>query len=153
MGSIASQTVRFNDRAEPALALTLPQIPSEQDDGLLTASEVAALNLNADWVILSACNTAAGAKPGAEPLSGLARSFFYAGAKTLLVSHWPVESDAAVRLVTEAIRTLEQDRTLTPAEALRRAMVALLDDRSKADNAHPGIWAPFVIVGTTARRL
>ena len=45
----------------------------------------------------------------------------------------------------------EKDRTLTPAEALRRAMVALLDDRSKAQNAHPGIWAPFVIVGTTAR--
>jgi CHAT domain-containing protein/Tfp pilus assembly protein PilF len=150
-GLEAGQTGRFIERAEPALALTLPQKPSELDDGLLTASEVAALNLNADWVILSACNTAAGAKAGAEPLSGLARSFFYAGAKTLLVSHWPVQSEAAVRLVTRAIRALEQDRTLTPAEALRRAMLALLEDRSKAENAHPGIWAPFVIVGTTAR--
>ena len=150
-GLEASQTARFIERAEPALALTLPQKPSELDDGLLTASEVAALTLNADWVILSACNTAAGAKPGAEPLSGLARSFFYAGAKTLLVSHWPVQSDAAVRLVTGTIRTLEKDRTLTPAEALRRAMVALLDDPAKARNAHPGVWAPFVIVGTSAR--
>jgi MFS transporter, PPP family, 3-phenylpropionic acid transporter len=64
---------------EPSLALTLPTKPSELDDGLLTASEVAQLKLNADWVVLSACNTAAGDKPGAEALSGLARAFFYAG--------------------------------------------------------------------------
>jgi CHAT domain-containing protein len=64
---------------EPSLALTLPQKPTEKDDGLLTASEVAALSLNADWVVLSACNTIAGDKPGAEALSGLARAFFYAG--------------------------------------------------------------------------
>jgi CHAT domain-containing protein len=77
--------------AEPALALTVPDEPTEADDGLLTASEVATLKLNADWVILSACNTAAGDKPGAEALSGLARAFFYAGARGLLVSHWQVE--------------------------------------------------------------
>src|SRR5262249_42365199 len=71
--------------AEPALALTLPRDPSELDDGLLTASEVAQLKLNAEWVVLSACNTAAGDKPGAEALSGLARAFFYAGARALLV--------------------------------------------------------------------
>jgi hypothetical protein len=58
---------------EPSLALTLPNEFSELDDGLLTASEVAQLKLNADWVVLSACNTAAGEKPGAEALSGLAR--------------------------------------------------------------------------------
>src|SRR5262245_42341752 len=63
----------------PSLALTLPNEPSELDDGLLTASEVAQLKLNADWVVLSTCNTAAGEKPGAEALSGLARAFFYAG--------------------------------------------------------------------------
>jgi CHAT domain-containing protein len=73
---------------EPSLALTIPSEPSELDDGLLTASEVAQLKLNADWVVLSACNTAAGDKPGAEALSGLARAFFYAGARALLVSHW-----------------------------------------------------------------
>jgi tetratricopeptide (TPR) repeat protein len=67
--------------AEPSLALTLPRQPSETDDGLLTASEVAQLKLNADWVVLSACNTIAGDKPGAEALSGLARAFFYAGAR------------------------------------------------------------------------
>ena len=87
--------------AEPSLALTLPKQPSETDDGLLTASEVAQLKLNADWVVLSACNTIAGDKPGAEALSGLARAFFYAGARALLVSHWAVESqrrDAAHHL-------------------------------------------------------
>ena len=145
---VANETALFAARAEPALALTLPLVPSERDDGLLTSSEVAALRLNADWVILSACNTAAGDKPGSEALSGLARAFFYAGAKTLLVSHWPVQSDAAVRLTTRTIQTLEQDRTLSAAEALRRAMVAFLEDDSHAGNAHPAVWAPFVIVGT-----
>ena len=77
--------------AEPSLALTLPKEPSDTDDGLLTASEVVQLKLNADWVVLSACNTIAGEKPGAEALSGLARAFFYAGARALLVSHWAVE--------------------------------------------------------------
>lgn len=61
---------------------------TEADDGLLTASEVARLKLNAEWVVLSACNTAAGDKPGAEALSGLARAFFYSAARALLVSHW-----------------------------------------------------------------
>ena len=67
--------------AEPSLVLSIPRDPSEFDDDLLTSSEVAQLKLNADWVVLSACNTIAGDKPGAEALSGLARSFFYAGAR------------------------------------------------------------------------
>jgi len=69
--------------AEPSLVLSIPRQPTELDDGLLTASEVAQLKLNADWVVLSACNTIAGDRPGAEALSGLARSFFYAGARAL----------------------------------------------------------------------
>jgi hypothetical protein len=70
--------------AEPSLVLSIPKQPSEFDDGLLTASEVGQLKLNADWVVLSACNTIAGDKPGAEALSGLARSFFLFGARALL---------------------------------------------------------------------
>jgi CHAT domain-containing protein len=67
-------------------------------DGLLTASEVTELRLNADWIVLSACNTAAGGEKGnAEALSGLARAFFYAGARALLVSHWSVDSYAAAK--------------------------------------------------------
>ena len=110
--------------AEPSLALTLPKQPSETDDGLLTASEVAQLKLNADWVVLSACNTIAGDKPGAEALSGLARAFFYAGARALLVSHWAVESNAATRLTTSTFDVMKSDPSpLGRAEALRRAML------------------------------
>jgi CHAT domain-containing protein len=133
--------------AEPALALTVPDVPTEADDGLLTASEVATLKLNADWVILSACNTAAGDKPGAEALSGLARAFFYAGARGLLVSHWPVESSAAVKLTTTAITELKANPGIGRAEALRRAMLALMRDKSDPANLHPAIWAPFMMVG------
>src|SRR4029078_4423252 len=80
---------------QPSRVPSLPKQPSELDDGLLTASEVAQLKLNADWVVLFACNTIAGDRPGAEALSGLARSFFYAGARALLVSHWAVDSEDA----------------------------------------------------------
>jgi CHAT domain-containing protein len=81
--------------------LTPPDEGSEADDGLLTASEIATLDLNADWVILSACNTAAAdGTPGAEGLSGMAKAFFYAGARALLVSHWSVNSEAAVAITT-----------------------------------------------------
>jgi CHAT domain-containing protein len=132
---------------EPSLALTLPNEPSELDDGLLTASEVAQLELNADWVVLSACNTAASEKPGAEALSGLARAFFYAGARALLVSHWGIDSKAAARLSTSTFDIMNSDRTIGRAEALRRAMLAYLDDRSDIWNAYPGFWGSFSLVG------
>jgi CHAT domain-containing protein len=96
-------------KAEPALALSLPDIPTTLDDGLLTASEVAELKLDADMVVLSACNTASGDKPGAEALSGLARAFFYAGARSLIVSHWPVDSAAAVKLMTSTFAAMAKD--------------------------------------------
>jgi CHAT domain len=84
MDRAEERTDRRRERAGRAVAGA--DHPSEPR--LLTASEVAQLKLNADWVVLSACNTAAGDKPGAEALSGLARAFFYAGARALLVSHW-----------------------------------------------------------------
>ncbi len=133
--------------AEPALVLTPPDKASEEDDGLLTASEVAALRLDADWVILSACNTSAGDGPQAEAFSGLARAFFYAGARALLVSHWPVQSTAAVMLTTTALGELQRDPNLARAEALRRAMSGLIADGQQPRNAHPQVWAPFVVVG------
>ncbi|QPF86256.1 tetratricopeptide repeat protein [Bradyrhizobium genosp. L] len=133
--------------SEPALVLTLPAHPTADDDGLLTSSRVARLTLDADWAVLSACNTAAGDQPGAEGLSGLARAFFYAGARALLVSHWPVESDAAVKLTTGAFSELAEHPEIGRAEALRRSMLALIANPSDPRNAEPAVWAPFVLVG------
>jgi CHAT domain-containing protein/Tfp pilus assembly protein PilF len=136
--------------AEPALVLTPPADGTapralESDDGLLTSSEVAQLYLNADWVVLSACNTAAGEGGNAEALSGLARAFFFAGARALLVSHWQVNSDAAVKLATRTFSALEQGPSIGRAEGLRRAMLATISEGGRS--AHPAYWAPFVVVG------
>lgn len=127
---------------EPALALT----PGGGEDGFLTASEIAELPLNARFVVLSACNTATGGTPGAEALSGLTQSFLYAGARGLLVSHWPVESRSAAHLMTETFRRLGQDPGLRAAEAERQAMLAMADDPA-GRWSHPAHWAPFVLVG------
>jgi CHAT domain-containing protein/tetratricopeptide (TPR) repeat protein len=137
--------------AEPALVLSLPEHPTEFDDGLLTASEVAQLRLNADWVVLSACNTASAEKPGAEALSGLARAFFYAGARSLIVSNWEVNSDSAVALMTGTFAALAADPKLSHAEALRKSMLAMIDNAERPDWADPKFWAPFVVVGEPAK--
>ena len=137
---------------EPSLALTIPKQPTALDDGLLTASEIAQLKLNADWVVLSACNTIAGDKPGAEALSGLARSFFYAGARALLVSHWAVSSAAATRLTISTFDNLKINPEIGRAEALRRAMFVYLNDASSPRNAYPAFWGPFALIGEGTTR-
>jgi CHAT domain-containing protein len=135
--------------AEPGLLLTPPDTATEGDDGYLSASEIAGLKLDADWVILSACNTAAGGVERAEALSGLARAFFYAGARALLVSHWAVYSDATVKLITGAVGRMAADKSVGRAEAMRQSMLALID-KGKVNEAHPSYWAPFVVVGEGA---
>ncbi|NVN88269.1 MAG: CHAT domain-containing protein [Rhodopseudomonas sp.] len=139
--------------AEPALALSPPAHPTTDDDGLLRASQVSQLKLDAEFVILSACNTAApDGTPGAEGLSGLAKAFFYAGARSLLVSHWPVDSAAAVKVTTGAFRALTVDRSIGRAEALRRSMIAMIDNAPENSyDAHPLAWAPFVLAGEGGR--
>ncbi|MBV5257127.1 CHAT domain-containing protein [Synechococcus moorigangaii CMS01] len=130
---------------EPALVLTPPAEAREGDDGLLTASEIARdLTLDADWVILSACNTAAPGGAGAESLSGLASAFFYAGARALLVSHWVVDDAAARRITTGTLSAMNANPSAGRAEALRQSMMSMMDD---PQFAHPAMWAPFVLVG------
>jgi CHAT domain-containing protein len=145
-GTLAGQ---LSGSTEPGLILTPPTAATEEDDGYLTASEIAALKLDADWVILSACNTAAAGASDAEALSGLARAFFYAQARALLVSHWEVNSAAAVSLITRAVNEIARDKSVGRADALRRAMLALID-KGRPYEAHPAYWAPFVVVGEGA---
>jgi CHAT domain-containing protein len=132
-------------KSEPALALTPPATSSATDDGLLDASEVAQLRLDADCVVRSACNTAGpGGALGGESLSGLARAFFYAGARALLVWHWAAASRATVVLTTTTFDAQAKDPALGRAEALRRAQLALAADKA---TSHSFYWAPFVLVG------
>jgi tetratricopeptide (TPR) repeat protein len=143
-GLIAGQ---YTDVQEPGLVLTPPTEGTLKDDGYLTASEVAQLKLNADWVILSACNTASpDGNPGAQGLSGLAKAFFYAGSRALLVSHWPVASAATTALTTRMLKEAK-DKSIGRAEALKRSMISLMNSPQKPYLAHPIFWAPFSIVG------
>lgn len=146
-GALAGE---LKDTSEPGLLLTPPDAATEDDDGYLSASEIASLKLDADWVILSACNTAAGDATGAQALSGLARAFIYAQARALLVSHWAVDSNATVKLITGAMRETSRDAKVGRAEALRRSMLVLID-KGEANEAHPAFWAPFVVVGEGGR--
>ncbi|MEO1608271.1 MAG: CHAT domain-containing tetratricopeptide repeat protein [Pseudomonadota bacterium] len=137
--------------SEPGLILTPPKSgqAGTGNDGYLSATEIAGLKLNADWVILSACNTAGGENQNAEALSGMARAFIYAGARSLLVSHWYVDSNATVSLITKAFAALRRDPQVGRAGALRQAMLVLIRDKDRR-TWHPEYWAPFIVVGEGA---
>ena len=145
----------LNGLTQPALALSSPRATGGSDDGLLTMGEILGLRLDADWVVLSACNTASGNGAGAEAISGLGRAFFYAGTRALLVSNWPVETTSARSLTTDVFRRQAKDLSLDRAQALRQAMLGLIDGpgfrdargRTIFSYAHPIFWAPFSLVG------
>ena len=151
----------LNGLMQPALALSSPAVVGGKEDGLLTMGEILGLKLNADWAVLSACNTGSGTGAGAEAVSGLGRAFFYAGTRALLVSNWPVETTSAKALTTDLFRRQAQDPTLSRAEALHQTMVGLIDRGGYADRttgqtaysyAHPFFWAPFTLVGDGGKR-
>ena len=125
---------------------TPPIQANAQDDGYLAASEVVGLNLSsAYWIILSACNTASPSGKAEETgLTGLAQAFFYAGAQSLLVSHWPVFDDIAPVLTVETLKRSNAGQTR--AEALQYSMREIREDPT-LDAAHPAVWAPFTLVG------
>lgn len=135
-------------QSEPALALSPPAGPvtSRDADGLLDASEIAGLKLNAELVVLSACNTAmAGTRFGGEALAGLAEAFFYAGARAIVASHWHVPSAATATLMTGMFRRLGAGaRSGGVAESLRQAQLSLIEQE---DTAHPFHWAGFTAIG------
>lgn len=138
----------YDQVGEPALLLAPAAAggtPDPANDGKLTASEAALLHIDADWVILSACDTAAGDRPNAAGYAGLARAFLFAGARRVMASHWPVRDDASARLTVETVRGAE--RGLEPAMAMRRAMLKLMRDRRLPEAGHPSTWAPFMLVG------
>ena len=143
---------------QPALALSAPSVSGTPGDGLLTMEEILALKLDADWVVLSACNTGAAAGAGAEAASGLGRAFFYAGTRAILVTNWSVHSASARELVTDLFSRQSADQKITRGEALRQAMITLLDGPGFVDAqgktafsyAHPLFWAPYSIIGDGA---
>jgi CHAT domain-containing protein len=145
----------LNGLIQPALALTAPSVAGVDGDGLLTMEKILSLKLDADWVVLSACNTAAGAGAGAEAASGLGRAFFYAGTRAILVTNWSVHSASARQLVSDLFRRQSTDPKLTRGEALRQAMMALADGPGYTDPSgktlltygHPLFWAPYSIIG------
>jgi len=145
----------LNGLTQPALALSSPKVTGEEGDGLLTMEEILGLKLDADWVILSACNTGAGAGAGAEAASGLGRAFFYAGSRALLVTNWSVHSQSARQLVTDLFKRQVDDPKIGRGEALRQAMMALVDGpgyvngdgKTEYTYAHPLFWAPYTIIG------
>lgn len=133
--------------SEPSIVLSLPKKITPKNDGLLTASEIIKLKINSDLVILSACNTAASdGDRNSEALSGLANSFFYSGAKSLLVTHWSVISDTSVDLMTDTFDLLnEKDKDLSIA--LMKSKIKMLNN---SETSHPIYWAPYTLVGRTS---
>lgn len=134
---------------QPALALANP---GNGQHGLLLLDDILTLKLDADWVILSACNTAAGDGRGGEAISGLGRGFFYSGSRALLVTHWPVETVSARLLVVGVFAELEERPGTSRAEALRQSMLKLMaqdgsEGKYRFAYAHPLLWAPYALVG------
>lgn len=131
---------------QPALAMAATG--DAQASPLLTLEDVLGLKLNADWVVLSACNTAGADGRAQEAMSGLARGFFYAGSRSLLVTHWSVESQSAMLLTTSTFQAYRDDPKVGRAQALRQAMLKVMGNK---DYGHPAFWAPYALVGEGGR--
>ena len=138
-------------QSEPAIVTSAPAGAVDASGALLTASDVTGLDLDAELVILSACNSGGpGGGVAGESLSGLARAFFFAGARALLVTHWSVNDQIAAYLVADSLRRLHETPAAGIAGALRDAELGLLAQAGHglpAEVAHPFFWAPFAVIG------
>jgi CHAT domain-containing protein len=117
----------------------------DQEDGVLTAEEVAALNLSGvEWTVLSGCDTGVGEVRVGEGVFGLRRAFQVAGVKTVIMSLWPVEDQATHQWMT-ALYAGRLMKKLSTADAVREASLAVLRQRrAKGFSTHPFHWAGFV---------
>jgi CHAT domain-containing protein/tetratricopeptide (TPR) repeat protein len=120
----------------------------DEDDGILTAEEVAGVNLNGvEWAVLSACDTGLGEIRAGEGVFGLRRAFQVAGARTVIMSLWSVD-DQATRAWMRALYDARFRRGLSTADAVHAASVAVLSDRrAKKQSTLPVYWAAFVAAG------
>ncbi len=134
---------------EPAIVTSAPAGATSANDALLTTSDVTGLKLDADLVLLSACNTGGG-EAGGEALSGLARSFFYAGARALMVTQWSVNDQVSAYLVADTLSRLHAGSAGGAAGSLRAAQIALIGGAGHgfpAQIADPFYWAAFTVIG------
>src|ERR1019366_1284704 len=138
-------------QTEAAIVTSPPVGARDAKGALLTASKVLGLDLDANLVILSACNSGGPGGGAGESLSGLARSFFFAKARSLLVAHWEVSDQVAALLVVLTINDLKEKSPEGVTGALREAQLSLLDRAASgalpAEIAHPFFWAPFAVIG------
>jgi len=134
--------------SRPALAMAAG-VPGESS--LLVLDDVLTMKFNADWIVLSACNTASGDGRAQEAFSGLARAFFFAGARSVLATHWAVESLSAQQLVTRTFAHQAANRDASRAESLRHAQLELINGQAGAAYVHPFFWAPYALYGDPAQ--
>jgi CHAT domain-containing protein len=131
------------NESQPQLSgLELARIGASKEDGTLRVYEIFNLRLNADLLTLSACDTALGKEVSGEGILGMTRAFFYAGARSLLVSLWPVSDRSTPDLMYDFYRHLGVAGT--KAEALRQAKLSMIDSESYSD---PYFWGPFILSG------
>ena len=142
---------------EPAIVTSAPPGATDASGALLTTSDVVGLDLDAEAVILSACNSGGpGGADGGDSLSGLARAFFFAGARALLVTHWSISDQSSAFLVADTLRRFAAGSDGGLAGSLRAAQLGMLGAAGRtlpAALAHPFYWAPFALIGEGQVRL
>ena len=119
-----------------------------EDDGILTAQEIATLDLQGtEWAVLSACDTGAGEIRGGEGVFGLRRAFQLAGARTVIMSLWPVEDEATRLWMTALYRHRFVEGKSTAASVNGASLELLQQRRARGESTHPFYWAGFIAAG------